>query len=144
MEARSCVGFVLQGEDEPVKRTPMPRPAKPMARTRLQPKRTKTRRVAVLRDRGYLDWLKRQKCAVGNAVHRRAVQLRYGCDPAHGPSNGTGSKGPDDGAIPLCRHHHNEQHQIGWPAFEAKYGFSREAEAIVYYQTYLIDKEHRA
>src|SRR5690348_15944137 len=36
----------------------------------------------------------------------------------HGPVNGTGSKGPDAGAVPLCRVHHREQHEIGWPEFE--------------------------
>lgn len=46
-------------------------------------------------------------------------------DPAHGPSAGARVKGPDNEAIPLCRHHHTEQHQIGWPAFESKYGYER-------------------
>ena len=125
-----------------VKRTPMPRASKPMARTKLQPKRTKPRRVAVLRDRGYLDCLAERECVI--EARSATVICKGDCDPAHGPSNGTGSKGPDNGAIPLCRHHHNEQHQIGWPAFEAKYEFSREADAAAHYQTYLIDKEHRA
>ena len=59
-------------------------------------------------------------------------------DPAHGPVNGRGSKGPDNEAIPLCRHHHDEQHRVGWPAFEAKYGFSRAEQAKVFWTGYLI------
>jgi hypothetical protein len=46
-------------------------------------------------------------------------------EPCHGPVNGTRSKGPDSGAIPMTREKHLEQHKIGWPAFEKKYGFSR-------------------
>ena len=59
-------------------------------------------------------------------------------DPAHGPVNGRGSKGPDNEAIPLCRYHHEEQHRLGWPAFESKYGFSREKEAAAHYAAFLL------
>ena len=62
-------------------------------------------------------------------------------DPAHGPVNGRSSKGPDNEAIPLCSHHHEEQHRVGWPAFEAKYGFSREKEAAAHYAAYLLVRE---
>ncbi len=59
------------------------------------------------------------------------------CDPAHGPVNGRGSKGPDAGAIPLCRMHHDEQHEPGgWPAFQAKYGFDREKQAAVWWAAF--------
>jgi len=101
-------------------------------RTKLKAKRTAPRRVAVLRDRQFLDWLITERCVA--CLNPEPDQE---CDPAHGPSNGTGSKGPDNGAIPLCRHHHAEQHQIGWPLFEAKYGFSREKEAAAHYAAYI-------
>ncbi len=54
-------------------------------------------------------------------------------DPAHGPVNGMGSKGPDSGAISLCRTHHREQHAIGWPAFERKYEIDRSVIAAARY-----------
>jgi len=59
-------------------------------------------------------------------------------DPAHGPSAAMRVKGPDDGAIPLCRHHHIEQHQIGWTLFEEKYQINREKEACTHYVAFLI------
>lgn len=62
-------------------------------------------------------------------------------DPAHGPVNGRGSKGPDNEAISLCRQHHAEQHQIGWPEFETTYGFSREKEAASHYASWLLLKD---
>jgi hypothetical protein len=52
-----------------------------------------------------------------------------------------GSKGPDNECVPLCRMHHNEQHQIGWPAFEQRHGLHREREAAAHYRSYQIWKE---
>lgn len=72
------------------------------------------------------------------------LRRRKPCDPMHGPVNGTSQKGPDDRAIPGCRSHHEEQHAIGWPAFEAKYGFSREAEAKVWYTAWTLVRESQA
>lgn len=63
------------------------------------------------------------------------------CDPMHGPPLGVRMKGPDAGCIPGCRIHHEEQTKIGWPAFEAKYGFSREKEAASWWTLFLIWKE---
>lgn len=39
-----------------------------------------------------------------------------------GTDGGIGEKPSDWWTIPLCRAHHNEQHQIGEQAFEKKYG----------------------
>lgn len=66
---------------------------------------------------------------------------RGNCDPMHGPPNGKSQKGPDSGCIPGCREHHDEQTAIGWPAFEKKYGFSREKEAAVWWTAFLVWKE---
>ena len=96
----------------------------------------------MLRDRPYLDWLKKRHCAVvGHSGLERALQP---IDPAHGPSSGMRVKGPDNEAVPMCRTHHLEQHRIGWPAFEAKEGFSREAEARAFWAAWLIVKEGMA
>ncbi len=117
-----------------MKRTALKRSTKPIARGKKpNAKRPgKARRVSVVRDRKYLDWLKDNCCCVvGNPVHRK-VSLAF-CDPAHGPVNGMSSKGPDTGAIPLCRMHHDEQHALTWPAFESKYGIDRAAIAAEHY-----------
>ena len=47
-----------------------------------------------------------------------------------GPYGGTSQKGPNNEGIVLCwgfgsLRHHEEQHRIGWPMFEAKYGINR-------------------
>lgn len=90
----------------------------------------------------YLDWLRNEnRCFVCEllAVREWLRHGSYNCgsvDPAHGPVNGMGSKGPDSGAIPLGRGHHDEQHLITWAAFQGKYEFDRAREAAVYYRTY--------
>lgn len=58
------------------------------------------------------------------------------CDPAHGPVNGAGSKGPDSGAIPLCRAHHDHQHEVGWPPFESVYGIDRAEVAAAWWKAF--------
>ena len=132
----------------PLKRSPLP------ARTSAPPrKRAKPRKVLVLRDRGYLDWLHDRNCVACERTRRDLAVMGFTreagytltplstvVDPAHGPVNGGSSKGPDNEAIPLCRHHHIEQHQIGWNLFEAKYGFSRAAEAKAHYAAYLLTR----
>jgi len=126
------------------RRTPLKRSPPPVRRKRPNAKRPAPRRVSVLRDRDYLDWLAERRCVACAILHDRHPQkpaFYVLCDPAHGPVNGMRSKGPDDGAIPLCQVHHKEQHAIGWPAFENKYGFSREQEAAAHYALYLVAKD---
>jgi hypothetical protein len=59
-------------------------------------------------------------------------------DPMHGPPDALGVNGPDSGAIPGCRWHHDEQTNMpgGWEAFEKKYGFSREKEAAAHWELF--------
>lgn len=130
------------------RRTPLKRSALPARTKRPNAKRAKPRRVSVLRDREYLDWLKERSCV---ACRKYPGQKRWSndfeypkflfIDPAHGPANGRGSKGPDNEALPLCRHHHDEQHRIGWLAVEAKYGFKRRAEAKAHWAAFLLTGE---
>ena len=116
-------------------------------RSSVRKKRAKPRRVSVLRDRGYLDWLSAEclcvACVLLKMIYRdrKCASGSGPVDPAHGPVNGMRSKGPDDGAIPLCRQHHTEQHEIGWEAFETKYGFSREAEAKTHFAAFQFARE---
>ncbi len=117
-----------------------------IARTAPPKRRSKPRRVSVVRDRKYLDWLKTQVCVACKAdklIYRDRLFGSGGdyIDPAHGPVNGMSSKGSDDGAIPLCRVHHKEQHEIRWPAFEMKYSINREAIASEYYARFKAGSE---
>ena len=79
----------------------------------------------MVRDRGYIRLpRKEQKCIILSREEWHPVECLFAesRDPAHGPVNGSRSKGGDDGAISLCRFHHQESHQIGQKAFCEKYG----------------------
>jgi hypothetical protein len=133
-------------------RKPLPRPTKPIARytppkrsSRPIPQRRKgkpRRRAGACRP--YLDWLKTQACRVtgrrtgemGVVVCSdyimvpgdRRLPIHVWVDPAHVRTKRNG--GDLWNAISLSRHLHEEQHQIGIPAFDAKYGCDMGALAI--------------
>ena len=55
-------------------------------------------------------------CATCGRLNSRNI------DPCHTPgSRGMGQKRSDLDTIPMCRTHHDYQHQVGWPAFLRKY-----------------------
>lgn len=42
-------------------------------------------------------------------------------DRAHVKSRGAGGDWSQENIVPLCRHHHQVQHYLGWPEFVARY-----------------------
>ena len=122
------------------------RSTKPIARNvRPKAKPTGKRRVSVTRCPKYLAWLKGRRCVACYQEVRGEAPITVASwiiDAAHGPVNGGSSKGPDDGAISLCRFHHQEQHLMGWTAFQVMYGFSRATEAKAHYTAYLLTREN--
>ncbi len=133
-----------------MKRSPLPPRTKPIARgKRPQTKRPgPARRVSVVRDQKYMDWLKSKACvacvASGHKVDAYAMMPRTS-DPAHtDKTNGMRSKGSDASCIPLCRFHHQEMDgqlmtSISTKAkFAAKYKLDLSAIAAEYYAAYQI------
>ncbi len=112
----------------------------PIVKRTAIPKRRKgpPRRVSVVRNKDFLEHLRLGVCEVAKSEHGSnwCSLPPFKSDPAHGPVNGFGSKGGDDGAISLCRTHHREQHAIGWPAFEKKYGIDRAMIAALRYSAF--------
>ncbi len=98
-----------------MKRSPLPPRTKPIARGKRP--RTKrpgpARRVSVVRDQLYMDWLKQRGCVVCSKTNRNSTGncfIQWGdSEPAHtAKNNGRSSKGPDSSCIPLCHQHHAE------------------------------------
>jgi hypothetical protein len=121
------------------RKTPLKRSGKPLKRAPVKKRRTgKPRRgpngipAEEWRNPGYLDYLR----VMGTCVVCPSLKLSNFCDPCHGPVNGMRSKGPDAGAIPMCRYHHEEQTRIGWDEFERVYGFERAFAASVWWIEY--------
>ncbi len=128
-----------------MKRTPLKRSTKPIARGKKpNAKRPgKARRVSVVRDQPYMDWLKPKPCvacmASGHKAEAYAMMPRTS-DPAHtAKTNGMRSKGPDSSCIPLCRFHHQEMDgqlttSLSTKAkFAVKYSLDLAAVAAEYY-----------
>lgn len=86
--------------------------------TSLPKRRKKPRRQNLMRVPGHRQWVRGHECIVGNA------ECDGGIECAHvrsGTDGGTGMKPHDKWTVPLCRHHHREQHGMGEGPFEAKY-----------------------
>jgi len=65
----------------------------------------------------YLEYIRNEPCLVCLAPPPS--------DPHHLLSGVVGGKGPDESAVPLCRQHHREYHDIGHAAFEQEHGMAR-------------------
>jgi hypothetical protein len=122
-------------------RKPIKRSTKPIKRSPVRTRRTTPRRRAGA-CRPYLDWLKTQPCVITRhrprdwAYNWRDDAWGYRLvDPAHVRTKRLG--GDLNNAISLSRHLHSEQHAIGIPAFEAKYGVSMKELAIAQTEEFL-------
>lgn len=124
------------------KRTPIVRGTKPV-----KAKRAKPRKVSVVRDQSYMDWLKTQRCVIC-AYSVGGIQFTAQItpsEPAHtGKTNGMRSKSADTTCIPLCSRHHSEMDGrlstaiTTKTAFAEKYQLDLGKEANTYYVAYLI------
>lgn len=88
---------------------------------RRKPSPTGIRSKPQVRSTPHLQWVRGHVCAVEDdecAGKIEAAHVRKGSD------GGMGVKPSDHFVIPLCQHHHAEQHRIGEPAFEQRYGIS--------------------
>jgi hypothetical protein len=96
------------------------------------------------RNEAYRSWLTECRCVACIQALKligtdgRIFFARQLCDAAHGPVDGTSVKGADRECIPLCRAHHDEQHRLRWPKFEARYGFDRAEEAAAHWTRFKV------
>src|SRR5947209_2886931 len=91
--------------------------ARERRRGRTSPNRSKAGKTTPRTSAAHRAWVRRHRCSVP-----ACQQLPIEC--AHvrsGTDGGIGLKPSDKWTISLCRLHHHEQHEIGEPAFEAKY-----------------------
>ncbi|MDB5707828.1 MAG: hypothetical protein JWN66_4944 [Sphingomonas bacterium] len=69
---------------------------------------------------GFLQWIRGRNCAVANDDCAGKIEAAH---VDAGGDKGMGTKASDRFAVPLCSHHHGEQHRIGWLTFQDKYDF---------------------
>ena len=87
-----------------------------------------------IRDEGYLDYLRRQPCAVCNDSAPS--------DPHHLDSGVMGSKGDDWTCVPLCREHHREYHDHGERHMHEHYPVNLWEESHRHLRRYHKEKQH--
>ena len=96
-----------------MKRTPMPRPTKPLARaTPVKATNPKRKRQSFARAYGSPErvaWMQAQPCLVCG---------QGGCENAHVGTGGMGRKSDACQIVPLCHRHHAELHAEGRQTFE--------------------------
>lgn len=73
---------------------------------------------------GFLQWERGRQCflSLHGAQHVCRGRVRA-CHYDPWGDKGTGTKVSDNACMPICDGGHDEQHNIGWPAFETKYNF---------------------
>ena len=102
-----------------------------LARVKAAPRRHNSGRADLVRRcDAHKGWIRKRECAFvdagGCSGRIEAAHVRLGTD------GGMGIKPSDVYCWPACSHHHGEQHQIGEPAFAAKYGVDLVALATSY------------
>jgi len=85
------------------------------ARLPREPRKTTSRTCAAHR-----AWVRKHRCSV---VGCRGLPIEC-AHVRNGTDGGLGLKPSDKWTISLCQSHHHEQHEIGEPAFEARYELS--------------------
>lgn len=69
----------------------------------------------------FLQWLRGRDCMIARKHDCAGKICAAHFDPFG--DKGMGTKVSDKAAMPLCAMAHDEQHRIGWPAFQIKYQF---------------------
>lgn len=99
-----------------MKRSPMPRRAKPMKRTRIRPKgdpkKARDRWLLSYGSNERVAWMKARPCLCCGATPS---------DCHHIEAAGMGMKARYDKTVPLCRGHHDEYHRVGRRTFAEHY-----------------------
>ena len=94
---------------------------------------------------GYPEWVAGFRCCVGYY----GLDQDYICpsgflgsEPAHIKSRGAGGTDAAN-IVPLCRHHHTEQHAMGIKSFQRKYSIDLRALANHFWQFYQSGERRR-
>lgn len=89
---------------------------------RRKPMKTGLRERPQLRSPQHLRFIKSHECSI-TGKHDCEGRVEA-CHVRTGTDGGTGVKPSDNFTVPLCSKAHAEQHNIGEPSFEHRYGIS--------------------
>ena len=100
-----------------------------MARVDTRPRRRNAAEPDGKRIPAYLQWLRGRPCHIGGTCAGRIEACHVGTT-----GKGMGTKCADNEALPMCAHHHAEQHMAGIRTFEARHGVDLIAAAGQFWQ----------
>jgi hypothetical protein len=89
----------------------------------------------------FLKWLKTRPCLIsvlGHGADCSGPVRACHFDPRG--DKGMATKVSDSACMPMCNgpdSHHEEQHRVGWPAFQSKYGFDGRDAVTAYWLEWL-------
>jgi hypothetical protein len=87
-------------------------------------RKVKSKARGPIRCPSHITWVRGHFCTINDpecSVRMEAAHVRIGTD------GGTGMKPGDNWVIPLCGHHHAEQHQMGEATFERRHRINMKA-----------------
>ncbi len=117
----------------PVKRSPVKRSRKPIPKVN---KKRGGHRFPKNVDEPFKEWMRANfRCLIAGHDPKIACPLVEPAQVAHIKSRGAGGKDVGE-TVPLCAHHHLEQHRIGVKSFAEKYGLDLKAAARWYAEQY--------
>lgn len=76
----------------------------------------------------HLQWIRGFTCIAWKSGDCAGRMVAAHVDHAGG--KGMSMKVSDAYTVPMCDHHHTEQHRIGWRSFEVRHGIDAIAEAL--------------
>jgi len=130
----------------------------PLKRSRLKARGKRSKKSggqlfhgAKFRDPQYLEWVRAQSCVIRErpevGAHCVMCREHHVCEnriqACHVRSRGAG--GVDRGnVVPMCGNAHHEQHRIGLPAFQQRWGIDLRAEALRLQALYESEHPHES
>lgn len=88
-----------------------------MTRINTKPRKKNAPRAKWRVAEGFKKWIRGRTCIINN--HECAGRMEA-CHVDYAGGKGMGLKVADMFCVPMCEHHHREQHK-GWKSFEKKY-----------------------
>ena len=75
-----------------------------------------------IRDEKHLDYIRSLPCCICGGIDTEAAHIRTASLGHQKPHTGMAEKPSDKWTLPLCNHHHRQQHAMNELKFWAKYG----------------------
>lgn len=84
-----------------------------------------------IKDEKHLQFIRQLPCLICGSTGVDAAHIRFACEAAGKRAVGVGEKPDDRWTVPLCRHHHTQQHSGNEREFWEKHGIDPVYKALI-------------